>query len=747
MVSLEAFYKKFSQKVSSHEKTMGRPLTLGEKILFSHLKDDSSIKTLRRGEDFILLYPDRVAMQDATAQMALLQFIQSGRPQVAVPSSIHCDHLITANKGAKADMETATKDNGEVYDFLKSAGARYGIDFWGPGSGIIHQVILENYAFPGGILIGTDSHTPNAGGLGMLAVGVGGADSVDVMASEPWELLYPRLVGVHLKGTLKGFTAPKDIILKLLEILTVKGGTNKIFEYIGEGARALSATGKATIANMGAELGATGSLFAYDASMEAYLKKTGRTVWADWAKTAQTALSLSPEIEKNPKAFYDEVIEIDLDTLEPYIVGPHSPDKARPVSRLKDEIKKESYPETLSAALVGSCTNSSYEDIYKAAEIAKEALAHGVKTQVPLLISPGSSQIFATIKRDGLYDILEQFGCQVLANACGPCIGQWKRDDMKNGTPNAIVTSFNRNFKGRNDSNEATLGFIASPEMVMAYAASGKLSFDPARDSLTGADGKPFRLTPPASRALPQEDFVSQRDGFFPPPPEADRSKVTLAVDPKSPRLALLDRFQPWDGKDFVDHLLLVKVKGKCTTDHISPAGRWLTYRGHLDRISDNMLLGAQNAFFPESGKGTNHLTHTTGETLSAIARSYKAAQKPWMIIGDENYGEGSSREHAAMSPRFLGASCVIVKSFARIHETNLKKQGILALTFADKSDYDKIGETDLLSIKGLGQMEPGKPLSLTLSHGATIKLNHSYNKEQIQWFIKGSSMNCLSPD
>lgn len=744
---VERHYSQLEKKISSYRKLLGRALTLAEKILFSHLDNDNEITSLKRGQSFLMLRPDRVAMQDATAQMAILQFIQSGRAKVAVPSTVHCDHLIRAHTGAQADMQTANSENAEVYNFLQSASQKYGIGFWGPGAGIIHQVVLENYAFPGGLIIGTDSHTPNAGGLGMLAIGVGGADAVDVMAGQAWELLNPKIIAVKLSGKLKGWTAPKDVILKVLEILTVKGGTNKIIEYIGEGAKSISCTGKGTITNMGAELGATTSVFAYDESMRNYLKETARSDLANLADKYAKHLIPDPEVVENPHKYYDEVIEIDLDALEPYIVGPHSPDKARPISKLKAEIEKESYPQKVSACLIGSCTNSSYEDIYKAAAVAKEALRHGIKSKVPLLVTPGSMQIFATIKRDGLLDTLEAFGGKVLANACGPCIGQWQRDDVPSGEPNSIVTSFNRNFRGRNDANAATLSFITSPEVVIAYAASGDLGFDPAHDSIAASDNKKVKLTAPTAPELPEKGFVADATGYIEPADDGAHLKVN--VRPDSERLQLLAPFAAWDGKDFIEHLLLVKVKGKCTTDHISPAGKWLKYRGHLDRISDNMFLGATNAFQEDDvGKGLNQLSGGRSQTISEVARSYKAVGRKWVVVGDENYGEGSSREHAAMCPRYLGGSAVIVKSFARIHETNLKKQGVLALTFADPKDYDKVEETDLISVLGLEDFSPGKNLKIRLKHkdGRVEEFwaSHSYNNEQISWFKAGSSLNLI---
>lgn len=735
-------YESLPGKVEAARKKLGRPMNLAEKVLYSHLADGSGVGSFERGKSFVMLNPDRVAMQDATAQMAILQFIQSGRKKVAVPSTVHCDHLIRAHTGVNSDMKVANSENGEVFEFLRTSSEKYGIGFWGPGSGIIHQVVLENYGFPGGLMIGTDSHTPNAGGLGMLAIGVGGADAVDVMAGMPWELLHPKYVGIKLKGKLQKWTAPKDIILKVLELMTVKGGTNKIVEYFGEGAESLSCTGKATITNMGAELGATTSVFAYDERMSVYLKGTDRSDVADLADKVADHLRPDPEVAADPSKYYDEVIEIDLNELEPYIVGPHSPDKARPVSKLAEEVKAEGYPDKISASLIGSCTNSSYEDIYKAAFVAEEAMKKGIKAKTPFFVSPGSALIYSTVKRDGLLKTLEDFGGTVLANACGPCIGQWRRDDIKEGEENSIVTSFNRNFRGRNDANAATLGFISSPEMVVAYAASGSLSFNPLSDKLEGD----LMLTPPEAPELPKDGFVEDFTGFI--PPKEDGSGVDVKVAADSERLQILEPFKPWDEKDIEDALLLVKAKGKCTTDHISPAGKWLRFRGHLDRISDNMLVGATNSFFDGIGEGLNQLTGKSGQKLSAIAREYKAAHKGWVVVGDENYGEGSSREHAAMSPRFLGAKAVIVKSFARIHETNLKKQGVLGLTFANPSDYDKILEKDKISVIGLKSFTPGKPLELKVKHedGSedSIPVNHTYNQDQIDWYKAGSALNNL---
>ncbi len=741
--TVKSYYESLQRKHKKYRKALGRPLTLGEKILFSHLEKDDHVADLVRGESFLHLKPARVSMQDATAQMALLQFIQSGKKEVAVPSTVHCDHLILAHSGVEEDMKASMKSNEEVFTFLKTASQKYGIGFWGPGSGIIHQVVLENYAFPGALIIGTDSHTPNGGGLGMLAIGVGGADAVDVMAGMSWELLNPQFVGVHLTGQFRPWASPKDVILKALEILTVKGGTNRIIEYFGPGAAQISCTGKATITNMGAELGATTSVFPFDSRMADYLRETQREKIADLAEHYQECLRPDPEVEKDPSAYYDQVIEINLDELEPYIVGPHSPDKARPVSKLKKEITKEGYPANISACLVGSCTNSSYEDIYKAAQVAKEAMDLGFKSKVPFWVSPGSMQIFATIKRDGLLKTLEDFGGTVLANACGPCIGQWKRDDIKDGESNSIVTSFNRNFRGRNDANAETLGFITSPELVVAYAITGDLGFDPGRD---GVGPKKTLLTPPTAPDLPSQGFVKDRTGYLEPP--KDRDSVEVSVAPSSKRLQILAPFEKREASQFQNNLLLVKVRGKCTTDHISPAGKWLRFRGHLQNISDNMLIGANNAFFDKPGQGLNQLSNQH-EGLSQIATQYQDAGHGWVIVGDDNYGEGSSREHAAMSPRYLGGTVVLVKSFARIHETNLKKQGMLGLTFADPKDYDRIQEKDHLSIQGLESFEPQKNLTVNVKHSdgseESFEACHSYNAEQIQWFFAGSALNLIS--
>lgn len=734
---VESYYQQMESKILSWQKENKRPLTLTEKILLSHLKPGESLcSPSERGKNFVLLNPDRVAMQDATAQMALLQFIQSGKKSVAVPSTVHCDHLILAHMNEKEDLRIANIENKEVFNFLQSASKKYGLGFWGPGSGIIHQVVLENYAFPGGLMIGTDSHTPNAGGLGMTAIGVGGADAVDVMAGLPWELLFPKIVGVKVTGRFRPWASPKDVILKLLEILTVKGGTNKIIEYFGEGASAISCTGKGTITNMGAELGATTSLFPYDKKMHSYLEATERSDVAELASKFSHCLTADKEVMARPEDYYDEVIHINLDELEPYIVGPHSPDKARPVSALPSESTKEGYPQNLSACLVGSCTNSSYEDIYKAASVAKEALSKGLKSKVPFFISPGSMQIYATIKRDGLLKTLEDFGGTLLANACGPCIGQWKRDDEASKGPNSIVTSFNRNFRGRNDANPETLSFIASPEMVVAYAITGSLGSVPFEE----AD-----LKPPTAPELPEQGFVFDRSGFI------DGTQITeeveLVVTPSSERLQILAPFKARTSEEFQNQTLLIKTTGKCTTDHISPAGKWLRFRGHLDNISDNMLCGSSNAYSDEIGHTLNQESGKYSP-VSEVARAYKASGTVWFVVGDENYGEGSSREHAAMSPRHLGGATILVKSFARIHETNLKKQGMLALTFSKPQDYDLVKETDKLSIKDIDAFSEGKPLHLELQHadGSIDKLeaSHTYNKEQIAWFKAGSALNLI---
>ena len=741
---VQAVYAKSRERLKVIRTRLNRSLTLAEKILFGHL-DDPQGQELLRGKSFLLLRPDRVAMQDATAQMALLQFMLAGRDEAAVPSTVHCDHLIRAQVNAVEDMKTSMDENREVFDFLATAASRYNIGFWKPGAGIIHQVVLENYAFPGGLMIGTDSHTPNAGGLGMVACGVGGADASDVMAGLAWEVKNPELIGVHLKGKMNGWTSAKDVILKLCGILTTKGGTDKIVEYFGEGCNSISATGKATITNMGAELGATCSVFPYDERMSAYLKITGRAKLADLAATNKDILSADDEVIQNPAKFFDQVIEIDLTTLEPHLVGPHSPDIAHPISKVAEDARAGKWPLKLSAALIGSCTNSSYEDIGRAASIAKQALAHGVKMSQQFIVTPGSTQVQNTIERDGLLTTFSEVGATVMANACGPCIGQWKRDAVAKGTPNTIVTSFNRNFRGRNDDNPETLSFIGSPEMVMALGLAGRIDFNPMTDEIEAPNGKKFKLTPPHADELPVKGFVPDPNGYQAPAGQAAK----VVVNPKSDRLQLLTPFAKWDGKDSIDGLLvLCKAKGKCTTDHISPAGKWLKYRGHLDNISNNMLLGATNAFSAAIGMGRNILTGESGKEFAQIARDYKSKGHKWVIVGDENYGEGSSREHAAMSPRLLGAVAVITKSFARIHETNLKKQGALPLNFVNPADYDKIREDDKVTLKGLSSFAPGKNLILEISHSdgkkESVELKHTFNAEQIRWFQAGSALNLL---
>jgi aconitate hydratase len=716
-----------------------------EKVVLGHL-DDPAGQELNPGKSFLMINPDRVAMQDATAQMALLQFMSAGKKETAVPSTVHCDHLLLGRFGASKDLATANEVNKEVYNFLASVCNKYGIGFWSPGAGIIHQVVLENYAFPGGLMIGTDSHTPNAGGLGMIAVGVGGGDAVDVMAGFPWEVKYPKKVAVVLKGKMSGWTSPKDIILKVLDLMTVKGGTNKIVEYIGEGAATISATGKGTICNMGAELGATTSIFPYDENMSRYLTATRRGDLAKLANKYRELLVPDAEVIAEPKKYYDEVFEIDLAKLEPHVVGPHTPDLARPISKLKQDASAKGYERVLSSALVGSCTNSSYEDISRAADIAKQASAAGLKTKSPLFISPGSELIYETIKRDGQLEALEKIGGVVLTNSCGPCIGQWHRDDMKDGQKNSIISSFNRNFPGRNDGNAETQSFLASPEITIALGIGGTLDFDPLHDELAAPNGKKFKFSPPKpADDIPAKGFIIAREGYKSPAANSENAKVI--IDSKSDRLQVLEPFAAWEGKDFIEFPLLLKAKGKCTTDHISPAGKWLKYRGHLDNISNNMFTGAINAFTGDAGKTQNLFTKAKAD-IPAVARDYKSRGLRWIVVGDENYGEGSSREHAAMSPRFLGAAAIIVRSFARIHETNLKKQGVLPLTFANPSDYDKVMETDKISILGLAKLLPGKPLEAELVHAdgkrEKISLNHSMNDEQIQWFKAGSSLNCL---
>ncbi len=742
---IKKIYAQLPEKHDRARKWYGRPLALAEKILTAHL-DNWKGEKLVRGESYALLRPDRVAMQDATAQMALLQFMQAQLKAVAVPTTVHCDHLIQARVGAAEDMKVALEENKEVYDFLKSASDKHGIGFWKPGAGIIHQVVLENYAFPGGMMVGTDSHTPNAGGLGMIAIGVGGADAVDVMAGEAWGVRWPKLIGVKLTGALKGWAAPKDVILKLAGILTVAGGTGAIIEYFGPGTKSISCTGKATIANMGAELGATTSVFPFDERMAIYLAGTGREEIAALCQEFKDCLTADPEVVADPKNFYDQLIEIDLDELEPHIVGPNTPDLARPISSMARAVKEFGYEDALSCALIGSCTNSSYEDMGRAADVAEQAAGYKLKSACSFMISPGSEQIYETIKRDGQMSQLEAIGGVVLANACGPCIGQWKREDIKAGQKNSIITSFNRNFNRRNDGNAETGAFIASPEIVTALSLAGRLSFNPLTDTIKGGDGKEIKLEPPGpAPEIPARGFVSAESGYL--APSANGEKVQVIVSSQSERLQLLQPFEPWDGKDYVSLPLLFKAQGKCTTDHISAAGPWLRFRGHIDRISDNMFIGAVNAFGSKTGEGLDVLT---GETASfpKVARHYKSKGLGWVVVGDQNYGEGSSREHAAMSPRYLGCKAVIVRSFARIHETNLKKQGVLALTFTDASDYEKIQERDRVSLTGLDKLAPGEPVLATIEHSngesQVIKLNHTLTDEQIEWFKAGSALNLI---
>ena len=738
-------YAKMPDACAKARAKFGRALTLAEKILVSHA-DNFETQTWERGKAMLFLRPDRVAMQDATAQMAMLQFMQAGKKKVAVPSTIHCDHLIRAEMGSEKDLLRAMDENKEVYNFLASAARKYGIGFWKPGAGIIHQVVLENYAFPGCLIIGTDSHTPNGGGLGGLAIGVGGADAGEVMAGLPWEVLHPKLIGVKLTGKLSGWASPKDVILYLCGLLTVKGGTNKIVEYFGPGAETISATGKGTICNMGAELGATTSVFPFDQKMVAYMNITDRSDLANLAVTNKALLVADPEVYQSPEKHYDQIVEVDLSKLEPHVVGPHTPDLARPISKLAAEAKEKGYPVQLKAALIGSCTNSSYEDISRSAHIAQQGLKAGLKAKTSFLVSPGSERIYHTMKRDGFLDTFEQLGGTVLSNSCGPCIGQWKRADGVKGKADSIVSSFNRNFPGRNDGINETLSFLASPEVVTAYALSGDLGFDPVNQKLKSADGKEFTLEPPVGEELPAKGFAKGEEGFVAPAENGDQ--LSVEIPPTSERLQLLQPFPRWDGKDFDKLPLLIKTKGKTTTDHISPAGPWLKFRGHLDKISDNMFLGANSAFTPEPGKGTNVLTGEANQTIAQIARAYKAKGIGSIVVGDENYGEGSSREHAAMSPRFLNVRAVITKSFARIHETNLKKQGILPLTFADAKDYDKIEMNDRLSVVDLTHLAPGKPVTVVVhkpSGDVKIQANHSMTAQQITWFKAGSALNALN--
>ena len=744
---IEDVYSTFEERLANARTKLGRQLTYAEKVLINHL--DSPNQPLERGSSYVDLRPDRVAMQDATAQMAWLQFMTAGLDKVAVPTTTHADHLIQAKVEGKHDLLTASKTNEEVYDFLESVCAKYGAGFWKPGSGIIHQVVLEQYAFPGGMIIGTDSHTPNGGGLGMIAIGVGGADAVDVMTGFPWNVRWPKLISVHLKGSLNGWTAPKDVILKVAEILTVKGGTGAIVEYFGDGASNLSATGKATICNMGAEIGATTSIFPYDDSINRYLHSTDRSDVAELAKSNQEHLTADPEVLQSPEEYFDQVIEIDLDKLRPHINGPHTPDLAREVQELGAEAKANGWPLEISAALIGSCTNSSYEDITRAASIAREAAKHGLKSKCRLLITPGSEQVRATITRDGLLADFEAVGAVVLANACGPCIGQWDRSEETNhetGTPNVIVTSYNRNFPKRNDGDPSTLAFVTSPETVMALALAGTVDFDPINGSLQTADGDQIALSTPEGIELPPSGFDPGEETFIAPPENA--TELEVKVSPTSDRLQLLEPFPAWDGNDYENLPILVKAKGKFTTDHISMAGPWLKYRGHLENISGNLYLGAVNAFEGyEVGYGKNLLTGEI-QTFPEIAKSYHEANQPWVVIGDENMGEGSSREHAAMEPRFRLGLVAIARSFARIHETNLKKQGMLPLTFSDPTDYDKIDESDRLSVRNLIDLSPGERIivDVTKSSGETFSFEttHTFSEDQIQWFKAGSALNVI---
>jgi len=754
-------YARLERTLAAVRTRLDRPLTLAEKLLLSHLDDGAlpGVGGLRRGASYVSLRPDRVVLQDVLAQTALLQLMQTGRTRTAVPTTVHCDHLVQARDAAAPDLRASLEENGEVYDFLRSAAARYGAGFWAPGGGIMHQVVLERYAFPGQLILGTDSHTPNAGGLGACAVGVGGADAVEAMAGLPWEVLFPRVIGVRLSGSLRGWAAPKDVILRLAAALSVSGGTNAILEYFGPGTATISATGKATIANMGAELGATTSVFPFDERMAAYLAATGRGALADLARAHAAVLGADPDAVAAPLDVYDRVVEIDLSALEPHVSGPGTPDRVRPLSALAAEVggaapgagaaRPLPVPvDAIASALVGSCTNSSYEDMSRAGDVARQALAHGVRAAVPLLVTPGSEQVRATLDRDGQLDALRALGGTVLANACGPCIGQWRRDDATAGLPNTIVTSYNRNFPMRNDGRETTMNLIASPEVVTALALAGRLSFNPLTDDLTGADGRPFRLRPPGpAPEVPPGGFDAGRAHYLPPP--EDGSAVEPAIDPASERLQRLAPWPAWDGRDFHELPILMKARGKTTTDHISAAGPWLRFRGHLERFSDNFLMGAINAFTGERGRGADVLSGERGLAIAAVARRYRALGRRWVVVGDHNYGEGSSREHAALSPRLLGGAAVIARSFARIHETNLKKQGLLALTFADPADYERLREDDVLSLLDLARLAPGRPVECRVRHAdgsaETLRLRHSYAAAQVAWFRRGSALNCLA--
>jgi aconitate hydratase len=742
---IKKVYAEMPAKVDEARKVLGRPLTLSEKILFAHLHADQKPANFERGKSYVDFAPDRVAMQDATAQMALLQFMQAGRPRVAVPSTVHCDHLITAKLEAKKDLEVANKESREVYDFLASVSNKYGIGFWKPGAGIIHQVVLENYAFPGGMMIGTDSHTVNAGGLGMIAIGVGGADACDVMAGLPWELKWPKLIGIKLTGKLSGWTAPKDVILKVAGILTVKGGTGAIVEYFGEGAQSMSCTGKGTICNMGAEIGATTSLFAYDESMSRYLKATGRDEVARMADKVSSYLNADAAVYADPSTYFDEVIEINLSELEPHLNGPFTPDLATPISKMKEAALANGWPTRIEVGLIGSCTNSSYEDISRAVSLARQVEQKGLTLKSEFTITPGSEQVRYTVERDGFLDVFNKIGATVFANACGPCIGMWDRVGAEKKEKNTIVHSFNRNFAKRADGNPNTMAFVGSPELVTALAIAGDLCFNPVTDTLTNERGEQVKLDEPTGQELPPRGFAVEDAGYQ--APAEDGSGVSVVVAPDSKRLQLLAPFDPWEGTDLKGLKLLIKAKGKCTTDHISMAGPWLKFRGHLDNISNNMLIGAVNFYNEKTDHVKNQLTEVYGP-VPATQRAYKAGGIGTIVVGDENYGEGSSREHAAMEPRFLGVRAILVKSFARIHETNLKKQGMLALTFADKTDYDKIQEDDTIDILGLTSFAPGQPLTLIFRHADgtqhIVQVNHTYNWQQIEWFKAGAALNII---
>lgn len=740
---LKRFYASYAAHVDAARVKIGKAMTLAEKILYAHLYDADTAAAFRRGEDYVNFRPDRVAMQDATAQMALLQFMNSGKDSSAVPATVHCDHLIQAYRGVKEDLPVAKETNKEVYDFLKSVASKYHIGFWKSGAGIIHQVVLENYAFPGGMIVGTDSHTPNAGGLGMIAIGVGGADAVDVMTGMEWELKMPKLIGVRLTGKLNGWASPKDVILKLAGILTVKGATNAIIEYFGEGTASLSATGKATICNMGAEVGATTSIFPYDAEMEKYLCATGRKEVAQMASDNALYLKADAEVEAHPEAYYDRIIDIDLSALEPYINGPFTPDAACPISEFAEKVRANGYPQRMEVGLIGSCTNSSYQDLSRAASLARQVKAKGLKMAAQLIINPGSEQIYCTAKRDGMIADFEAVGGVIMTNACGPCIGQWKRVTDDPLRANSIVTSFNRNFAKRADGNPNTHAFVASPELAMALAIAGDLCFNPLTDSLTNEKGEQVKLDAPVGDTLPDKGFTVDDNGYV--APAADGKDIEVSIDPDSKRLQRLAPFAAWDGKDLTDMPLLIKTQGKCTTDHISMAGPWLRFRGHLENISDNMLMGAVNAFNGKTNSVWNRLTGAY-EAVSSVAKQYKAKGIPSIVVAEENYGEGSSREHAAMEPRFLNVRVILAKSFARIHETNLKKQGMLALTFVNKDDYNKIQEHDLISVVGLDSFAPGKPLQVIVKHEDgtedSFLASHTYNEMQIGWFKAGCALN-----